>query len=313
MKARDARKKAFAEVRPSAASATEQLKKFVRDCDDPLQLRRSFSYLRSPIVNNSVSDRSAPQRTLRPPATRLITSRGMALRFVLTVLAVEQQSRVTRRLPIETKNASESGWTDLVASPSRNSRATAGFYEKAKTKRRKQIKSALENLEDAGLVELGQGMRKFEDFAPLDEGGRIGRAGHSLLPYRRPGRREDVFELPGGFFENGWVHVLQDSEIALILMVKCGVGSLPDSDPEVKAIGSYTRLHHYGFGRDSFSAALLPLEELGLLHIDRPERNPTGTHEGHAEGEKVPLYRLRILDSGFEANAIDVADEVYSN
>lgn len=310
-KARKARKNAFAAIRSSADSATKQLRSFVADGSEAVVLRRSFSYLRTPINDNTVSDRSTPPRELRPPATRLVTSRGMALRFMLTALAVKQQGRALGGLPIESKIAHESGWTDLVASPSTASRAKAGYLEKAQTKRRKQITTALGNIEDAGLVELGQGMKKFEDFKLLDEGGISERAGQELIPYRKPGQNEEVFKLPAGFFENGWVHILQDSEIALLLMVKCGVASLSDPEEGVRAIDSFVRLHHYGIGRDSFSAALLPLEELGLLRVDRRNRNPDGTHVGHKAGEKAPLHRLKVLGEGFDEDALNVGGEVY--
>lgn len=311
MKASKARTDAFAAICASADSATKQMQKLVADDAEGIVLRRSFSYLRTPIDDRTVSDRAAPPKELRPPATRLITSRGMALRLMLIALAVEQEGRAPTGLPIESKVSHEIGWTDLVASQSIDSRAKAGYLEKARTKRRKQVTTALKSIAGAGLAELGQGMRKFEDFKLLDEGGISERAGQDLLPYRTPGLNEDVFKLPVGFFKNGWIHVLHDSEIALILMVKCGAGSLSEPEAGVRAIDSYTRLHRYGFGRDSFSAALPPLENLGLLRVDRHGRNPDGTHEGHKEGEKAPLHRLKVLDEGFQENALTAGKAVF--
>ena len=52
-----------------------------------LVVRSGFSF-REEDIDVDASDRRAPAHELRPPATRLITSRGAALRFAVTLLAL---------------------------------------------------------------------------------------------------------------------------------------------------------------------------------------------------------------------------------
>jgi hypothetical protein len=76
----------------------------------------------------------------------------------------------------------------------------------------------------------------------------------------------------GRFVMNGWLHVLEDSEITLLLMVACGRGTLvatseADISPGEVAIPAEVRLRRYGIHRDPFSAARKTLEWFGLLDV----------------------------------------------
>lgn len=311
-KAWERRVRAFTSIKPSIKASTLKLAKIAPDSEAPVRLRRSFSYLSQPIQDRRVSDRTTPSRDLRPPATRLMSSKGTALRFELTAIAIAQQpgTRLTK-YSIKPARSGDTGWADLVASPVRDSIRGGRIHRTALDKRREQVKSALQSLERAGLVRLGGGIKRYENFELLDEGGVAERQGDLLLPYKLPKRELSVFDLPAGFIENGWIHVLQDSEIALILMLCCGAGAFVDQVDGI-AIPSETRVRHYGLGRDSFSAALFPLESLGLLKVNSQGRHDDGQVVAYEpDGDLPKLHRLELLAEGFEKSAEDVGTKVF--
>lgn len=49
--------------------------------------------------------------------------------------------------------------------------------------------------------------------------------------------------LAASFLTNGRLHLLEDGEIVMLLMVACGCGRLPDSEPVVAIPGSVRLLH----------------------------------------------------------------------
>jgi hypothetical protein len=62
-------------------------------------------------------------------------------------------------------------------------------------------------------------------------------------------KHEAVVYLPQGMITNDWIDILQDTEIAFVLMMAYGLGSLRDE--EGIAIPADVRLLHYGIGRDA--------------------------------------------------------------
>lgn len=113
--------------------------------------------------------------------------------------------------------------------------------------------------------------------------------------------------MPAGFLHNGWVHVLEDSEIALLLTVMCGLGKLPDSEGWV-AIPAGERLLNYGLSRDAFSAAHPILREMGLLEVQGVGRRSDGrVIDFRSEGPS--LQRLKLVPEVFEEKAYDFALE----
>lgn len=90
---------------------------------EPLLIRDEFVYLTTPVQGDG-SDRRVPPREFRPPATKISSSRGAALRLELTALALAQLrhrtgSNVKNALPLEPNvpDAQPTGWIDLIASP----------------------------------------------------------------------------------------------------------------------------------------------------------------------------------------------------
>ncbi|VXB16320.1 hypothetical protein ARTHRO9V_1220001 [Arthrobacter sp. 9V] len=133
------------------------------------------------------------------------------------------------------------------------------------------------------------------DFTLLNEVGYDVVRGHE--EYKVP-KREPVFALPDGFLSAGWLHVLEDSEIALVLMIACGVGGLQEEQRLV--MPSATRLLRYGIHRDAFSSARKTLEWFGLLDVEEYRRH----EDGRAEDIDLRVHRLGLLPEGFKMPAL---------
>ena len=262
-----------------------------------LVLRTGFVYRATPAPGYA-SDRRVPKREHRPPATRIGSSQGAALRLYLMALA-ENQIRLragagtTNPLPIDGRGSVS--WIDLVASTADRSTSPSGTYLNAKDKMLRTVTGGLRTLERAKLVYLPNAAKtkgKFEQFVLLDDAG-------SGADYELPRKIDDTFSLPAAFITNGWLHVLEDSEIALLLMVACGRQSEPFG-PGMVAINGETRLLHYGIGRDPFTAAHRSLEQFGLLNVHQVDRWP----DGRAMENARSLHRLELLPAGFEEDAL---------
>lgn len=269
---------------------------------DRILFRTGYSYRSTPA--STASDRSVPPREERPPVTRLFTPRGAALRFHILALA-EAQIRTragatpANRRPLRPNYDNKVGWTDLLASGAQWA-GSGRVVMSPQDKRLRQVTSSLDLLEESGLVRLPRNTRakgKYEEFELLDE--TTSRWPHQEpLPYTVPKRSESIFSLPVEFVTHGWVHVLEDSEIAVLLMAACGVGSI---DPSRVAIPARVRLQHYGIGPDAFEAHRW-LERFGLIDVFEVGRNPDGTVENFAE-EGAMLHRLAVKTEGFAADA----------
>lgn len=265
-----------------------------------LVLRDGFAY-REKALAVDASDRKAPPPELRPSATRLIRSRGAALRFELMLLAVTQANRKAgdranlRALRIESVgSASSLGWSDLVAADAVTSHGKDAHMP-ARVKRGRMVRTALQTLSGAGLVAFSDaaGTRgRYENFTLLNERGtdEVGEEEE----YRVPRHTEATFSLPAGFIANGWIHVLEDAEIALLLMVACGKGAWPEGG--LLAMPSDVRLLRYGLHRDSFSAARKTLDWFGLLEVEEPNRHD----DGRAEQGELQVHRLGLVADGFD-------------
>lgn len=272
-----------------------------------LRVRHGFVYREQPSPSGG-SDRKTPPRHERPPATRVASSRGLALRLELMALAAAQtryrpgQQAVNGRPLTPTRTTSQDGWLDLLATPTVRSgvgKTSAGVLDM----KLRQVHTALSSLREAGLVHLPRGdepLGTYKDFEVLYEGGP--RTTGPPLPYVVPSRSESVFELPAGFITNGWIHVLEDSEINLLMMVASGIGRLPNQDDMI-AIPADTRLLHYGISRHAFSAAHIVLEKLGLLEVLDTGRHDDGRAVDYATQGPL-LHRLRLLHEGFMEDAL---------
>lgn len=275
-----------------------------------LRIRPPFAYLSEPIDEELVSDRRAPDREYRPSATRIASGPGIALRTYLTALALAQAStrpgkRPRLDFPIVAYSG-EDGWSDFVATGA--VRAGAGRDSAdIRDKKGRSVRNALDTLEEAHLVHLPGAPRKrdrYKGFELQHEAGR--QLEGDPIRYVVPREDEDCFALPAEFITQGWVHVLEDSEIALLLMVACGRGTLPaygdNADLRVGevAIPADVRLRHYGIHRDPFSAARKTLDWFGLLDVREVRRHD----DGRGEDGEMKLHRLSLLPEGFGVDAL---------
>lgn len=271
------------------------------------RIREPFSYLAHPAPGE-YSDRRVLRREHRPPATRLVSGNGSTLRLYLTALAVAQlRGSVGARLPVlPIAGASGTlGWTHLVATGAENAGDGANFIT-ALDKRVRSVKQSLGTLDEAGLVELRpteKRARAFEKFVLLNEAGK-GVLDDSV-EYKVPKPTEATINLPVGFVRQSWLHVLEDSELAVLLMIACGKGSISGVD-EAVAVSSEERVSHYGIGRDPYSRSRKTLELFGLVSVEEIGRH----FDGRAEGPGVPqLHRFKVLPNGFEENALNTVTE----
>lgn len=192
----------------------------------------------------------------------------------------------------------ETGWADLIAAQPVDSN-NRGVLITSRDKRARTVRGALSTLEGAGLVTVpGQPKQshRFEKFALLHEAGTD--AIKERAEYTIPSLHESQFMMPPGFILNNWLHVLEDSEITVLLMAACGRGAWIEDN--MLAFPGAVRLRQYGIHRDPYSRARKTLEWLGLLEV-----REVGRHDdGRAEDDERLLHRIRLVAEAFEQPAL---------
>lgn len=271
---------------------------------DKFVVRRGFAYRANVISDSDISDRALPPRVDSPPARRLMSPRGGALRLMLMLLALRQfrandPAGPNIDLPIALPRGADEGnlrsLVDVYASlalPKNDGRVVVGPSDK----RARHVRAAIDSIALQGLGQRGAPFTLFQEDA----------GGPDAQPalYRIPALTEPQFSLPTGFITQGWVHVLEDSELLVLLMVACGAGSLPLLGNEI-AIPSDERLKRYGIGRDSYATANQTLEEFGLIDVDRVDRHEDGHIVGfHENDELMQVHRFKLLRNNFERDAL---------
>jgi hypothetical protein len=272
-----------------------------------IYIRRDFAFRAHPAPGD-VSDRRLPPRADRPPATRIMSPRGTALRTYLIAL-FEAQTRCsagthpTNDRPLRARGEAV-GWVDLVA-PRAPVTSPDSRYAGITDKKLRQLQDALARLShpEVQLVSLsgpGSATGRYEGFQLLDEAG--ARKHGDPAPYVVPHRRDaDVFTLPASLFTNGWVHVLEDTELAFLLMLalcRAAVGEKQVAIPEAM------RLLNFGLGRDAYAAYEL-LKRLNLIEVEvDQQRHTDGKVIDYGKGGEARLHRFKLLDDGFEELAI---------
>jgi len=253
------------------------------------------------------SDRKFPVKEDRPPAARLITPRGAALRVYLTAL-LEAQTRVRpgqrpgNTRPLATRPGGKISWIDLLASDA-EPYGERKHHMSVSAKKTKQVTSAIGRLAKEELVELTgtgkPGAKKYEGFLLMHE---LGRRPHgSAMPYTVPVvPPEQAFPVPVTLFTNGWVHILEDSELAFILMM-AAFDQATGGQPFM--ITAADRLHRFGMKHDGYEAHKM-LSRLGLVTVTPDDRRrPDGTvEEFNSEGKPLP-HVLRFTPDGFGRDA----------
>ena len=274
-----------------------------------LRIRTEFAMRSDPAEpNGDLADRLLPRRNERPPATRLVSPRGIALRLYLTALFVAQ-SRLPgavpgNKLPLADTDAAVS-WIDLIATSSERHRGRV--YSSQREKKLRQVHDALRRLSspEVQLVGLPNFQRaptgKYEGFLLMHEGGApAGGEGNEL--YTVPSAESKTMYLPRDLFLNGWIHVLEDSELAFILMLACLRSRF---DKVLVFATSEVRLLQFGLGRDAYEAHRL-LSRLGLVRVlkgPHPGRR-LGRTGRYLKSDPPKLHRFELLNEGFGKPAI---------
>ncbi len=272
-----------------------------------IRVRSGFVY-RDEAAPIEPSDRRLPPKEYRPPATRLFSPGGSALSFYLLALYeahlhARPGQEPSNRFPLIDYDNTGRGWTDLIAArefPKTGSTRTSTRVVERKLRR---IISALTTLEKIGLVELpnkGKPVGTYAKFQLMNEAGR--RPNADPIPYVVPRHNDNYFSLPAELFHNGWIHVLEDSELAVLMMLiywKRTTGSYVKVDSSI-------RLLHFGVGRDTYEAHRL-LARFGLLELIADDRRSDGTVIDRKELGFDPLHKFLILNDGFDHSAVDMA------
>jgi hypothetical protein len=277
-----------------------------------LRIRVEFAMRTIPAApNGDLADRLLPPRNERPPATRLVSPRGIALRLYLTALFVAQSrpsgTMPGNNLPLAAADAAVS-WTDLIATPGVRHR-----HHGQREKKLRQLHDALRRLSspELQLVRLPNFERastgRYEGFLLMHEGGAPA-DGDDNQPYTVPAAQATTLYLPPGLFRNGWIHVLEDSELAFLLMLAC---LRSRSGKKQVFATSQERLLQFGLGRDAYESHRV-LSQLGLVRV-HPGPHP-GRRYGRAgrylKRDPPKPHRFALLNEGFDEPALPITHEV---
>lgn len=307
----DARLRKLEKIESEASKASQNFTK-VRT-PEHLRIRLDFVVRDRPaIAPGDPSDRRLPPRRERPPATRLMSPRGIALKFYLTALFLAQ-TRLPGRRPSNKRPLADPGqvsWIDLIATPAE--RGGVKTYSSVRDKKQRQLQDALRRLSDpeVQLVELpnfqGHATGKYEGFLLMREGGAPDGGGDNT-PYTVPTPNERALYLPRGLLLNGWIHVLEDTELAFLLMLAC-MRAVFGNKPVF--VAGEIRLLQFGLGRDAYQAHHM-LDRVGLIEVEAdPNRHiEDGRASGYSDDNIPKLHRFRLLDDGFDQVAMPTMRE----
>ncbi|MGW6033333.1 hypothetical protein ACWFOS_06715 [Gordonia terrae] len=291
----EARLNRLAQMEQSVADAGHWLRELMEDRVSPagdVRLRHGFVRLFAPDSSADTTNRNATRREQRPPSTRLMSPRGRSLSFFLIALFEAQmrlepgQPAAPNEIPLKATN-DHTGWTDFIATDAQDF-VKGRHYADVPAKKARQIQSSLVRLHKENLVSLAfKGrQRLYDEFMLKSEDARP----HSDNRfYRVP--ESGYFTVPAWLFTNGWIHVLEDSELVLLLIaarMRCEHGDEPQPLP------SGPRKLNYGLSRDSFEAGHRMLAYLDVLDVISDfQRSADGKVDGFSDrGAQPHLLRF---------------------
>ncbi|MBN2447245.1 MAG: hypothetical protein JXO22_10990 [Phycisphaerae bacterium] len=291
-------------MQTSVDAATEHLRLLPSENSlDALRLRHGFVRLTVGTTKDA-SDRAAPPLEYRPSATRLLSPNGIALKFCLIALLEAQARTKPGTRPGDNPwplrgNGSQRGWTDFVATGAVNTGSGRG-RSSAVDKNLRQVQSALKRLHAEHLVDLPNAAarhKKYEGFLLNREDGR--RQWFNDL-YRVPDDDREFFTVPLTLFTRGWIYVLQDSELALLLITARN-RSLHGAEEQPLRGG--TRVTNHGLGPDAFEAHRV-LDYLGLIDVSSDYRRQEDGRVADYETEGAEPHRLLFHPDALEHSAV---------
>ena len=279
-----------------AALAAQELWSVQRP--DAIRVRDGFVALAKPLPG-VMSDRHPPARSLGPPLAKLVSSHGVTLRTALMALFVAHcapsSPKLMNHLPIE-PDGEFVGWRDLIVVVA-DARPGTVRAVSPNDNRVRQIKRAFDRLAqpEVGLIaqpRAGTARRKYEDMRLLHERG-VRPTG--IAPdYSLPRPTDSVVAIPSDFFRQGWVNVLDDSELAAFLMFRHRTQSAAAG--EGVALTGDDRLSRYVQRRSVWDKHQM-LADLGLMETVADERRrPDGTVENFAEDGPAAFHRFTMKD-----------------
>ncbi|MFE1206203.1 hypothetical protein ACFW5V_31450 [Streptomyces sp. NPDC058762] len=288
-----------------------------------VRVRRSFVRLEK--FGGTVEDERKPlPRSERPLSAQMITPKGLALKmYLLMLFAAQCEAPVgkewPRPYPIEPDARTTDSWEGLVATVAKY--AGPGVQASSvRTNKLRQITQAMKTLEEMGLVKSATGVKGQvrRGVLLLCENGKSKDTGAASIPYAVPADYESFLEIPIGFFTNGWIHALTNSEIAALLMwfdvMKFDAMRVTPEGGAPITVGyvlSNVRHGFYGLGRDTYETHK-PLEAFQILDVHRPsKRYDSGKWKDFKEDSNdLVCHRVVLRDGAFDKEAGPVVLDV---
>ncbi|MCY0926952.1 hypothetical protein OTB20_12210 [Streptomyces sp. H27-H1] len=254
----------------TAASAGLKFQHTMHHGPDSIALRTR------PFVEGSVEGRSL--------LSRLVLPRGVALRFYLLAIfdahcRLVPGSSWTNRRPLSGQRGC---WSDFVAIDGAYDGQSRSYMPETKQirdgsdLRLRQIKSALTTLEGLGPSEAlvtvprdRSGRRLFQEFALMKESGRGVHQTPDVYSVPTTGQpAEATFAVPSEFFLNGWIQVLNPSEIATWLILQY-LSQWAANTHAYRGVYLYgrARVNKFGIKRDAWEDGCQRLHSFGLIHL----------------------------------------------
>jgi len=285
--------------------------------------RRTRPLSATEVNGHEVTDRPKPKLPRQPPLEALATiPRGVALRTELTVIFLAQSRRQTvgkdalLTVPIESGDDSHFGLVDLIAVPAvHHARPGSPLAGSIGSNRKRQIRQAFASLAapDLKLVELPPGGRGKPRFDEVHLNRETGAYGVEPPRYKIPNAGDSgLVAIPSAFWLNGWIHALNNREIAMWLMLR----DLAVRNTASTSVGASHELQIDGRERlleyDIFRAAWdthARLEAFGLIQVEKdPNRRRNGTT---VDGKYAAPHKFRLVDAGLNVTAVEpVLDEL---
>ncbi|MFC0504184.1 hypothetical protein [Micromonospora costi] len=274
--------------------------------DGEVWVRDAFVFRRDPAPGDG-SDRKLPPKEFWPPAGRLVTPRGSALRFMLIALFEAQTRTKPGRRPDNPRplqgEGDEIGWADLLATDAKQAGDGRSFMS-VPAKKGRHLFSALDLMHAEDLVSLPnveERRGKHKGFLLNHEGGKriSGPNDLYLVPHKAD---KTYFRLPLGLFTQGWIHALDDRDLRYLLML-C---YFDQGQPDGFQVISRTRYLHMAIGPDTYEKHIwFTRFDLNDVTLDGA-RHFNGTVDDYGKGGKAIPHTLKLLREGFDRDGMKV-------
>ncbi|GAA3122887.1 hypothetical protein GCM10020254_82490 [Streptomyces goshikiensis] len=264
------------------------------------------------------------------PLVRLVLPRGVALRFyLLAVFEAQCRLAVGGSWVNDRPLAGVGSWSDFIAIDGAYDTRSGTYMPETKQGRRgpadlrlRQIQSALKTLEELGpeqalvtMPRAGKGGRRlYGEFSLMKENGRGALQTPDIYTVPRNHWSAATITIPAEFFLNGWVQVLNSSEIATWLILR-GLSQWARDTHATSGVYLYgrPRLEDFGLRRDAWEDGCQRLREFGLIRHARNaplDSEPKGMDIvdvlAHGRRKQYEPYTWQVTDVGLAEDAVKV-------